>query len=150
MTQRNTGNEDMTKKIGGEPLRFELGEGYHVMFVDYGIAGVMVSLYRPDWPSHDNEAAAMLPRSAGDVLLHWLERTVGRKAMALPVQTQAILKGLLQKGGINRMLPKSDLNILKQSVQILEEIDQLDQALEQADDPETFNLRSRVQRALER
>jgi hypothetical protein len=143
-------NQDMTNKIGGEPLRFELGEGYHVHFTDYGIAGVMISLHRPDWPSLDREASAMLPRADGDRLLNWLERCVGRKALALPVQTQAILKGLLESGGIKKLLPKADLNILMQSVKILEELDQLDQALEEPENPETFNLRSRVQRALER
>jgi hypothetical protein len=144
MTQRSIGNEDMTKKIGGEPLRFDLGEGYHVKFVDYGIAGVMISLHRPDWQSHDNEAAAMLPREAGESLLHWLERTVGRAAMALPVQTQAVLKGLLAKDGIKKLLPKADRNILKDSVRILEELDQIDEP------DASFNIRSRVQRALER
>ena len=129
-------------KIGGEPLVMSLGEGYSVEFTDYGIAGVMVRMFRPDWQSADREAAALIPKKHGDRLMFWLERTVGRDAMALPVQTLEILRGLLAKDGVEKMIPKADRNILKEAVKILEDINSLDAS--------NFNTESRIQRALNR
>lgn len=130
------------EKVGGKPLKFDLGEGYHVEFSDWGVAGVMVKLFRPDWQSGDKEAAAMIPKKQSDDLMFWLERTVGRDAMALPIQTEGIIRGMLAKDGIEKIIPKADVVILWNAVEILQTINSLTTSC--------FNTESRIQRALNR
>lgn len=135
------GTEKRISKIGGEPLTITVGDNISLKFTDFGAAGVMVTYHDSERPSYDQDFGVMLPGKNVNQLLGWLARTIGREAMALPIQTESILKGLLAKDGAKKLIPKADRGILEQAVSILE-------ALGGEDQSDNFNHRSRAQRAL--
>lgn len=136
-------DETEDRKIGGEPLIISLAEGKTFEFGDWGVAGVMIRLFDPQWPDGDREIGLMLPLRQSEALSVWLARLANREPLALPDQFEAVLRGLLARDDIDQLMPKQDRNILKDAVGLLKNLRELSES-------DSFNVRSKVQRALER
>ena len=96
---------------------FEGGEGYDVVFTDFGSGGVKITLYRPNAPSWDKHAAAMLPSPLVDTFLWWMSNRAGSVAMVLPNELLPILQGLIASTKGSKRLPKADREIIKQAME---------------------------------
>lgn len=140
--QRMPGTEKRISKIGGEPLTITVGENLSLKFTDFGAAGVMVTYHDSERPSYDQDSGVMLLSKSVDQLIDWMARTMGREAMALPIQTESILKRLLARDGASRLIPKAKRDILKQAVHTLEMLS--------GDGEERRGFRSMAKRALNR
>jgi hypothetical protein len=88
---------------------------YQLTFSDWGSAGLVLSLVRPEAPYWDRQTAMRLDSDRFEEFLAWASRTAGRAAQVLPNETLDVLSDLSLTG---RVRPRHR-KVLSQAIQVL-------------------------------